>query len=389
MVAISWSSLLVLGVFAVMADASGAAGEPLLDPDSAELDREAIADLGLSFELSEVQPQSRSSASRFGANSSARGTPIQRMQPAPPSASLNGAGERVGGGDAAGDDNHSFPKLLRIPMGGMEPPTGMAKDALMMQELPPPPPAPEFDRLNAMFMGGSDSLVAIALGTAEGTRIPDGGKTFAYYGHTDPTTDIWTVGTFSLQQGSESPEDADKAHLTKLQDHARHLQQQAREQAVPWTMETQLHGLDVVNQFPQAALSNNNGFVALLRLTYERGMDASEAIEWARTRMVLTVGTDTVGTDTVGTEREGGAGSIMAQRAAAEQVRRHHAIAHVLANWRSPSTAPSSSFREGGAAPNQYSDGDTDANEPLRWEFPPESAEDRIDRLLSLDLEAV
>jgi hypothetical protein len=34
--------------------------------------------------------------------------------------------------------------------------------------------------------GGSNSLVAIAIGTAEGTRTPIGSYTGAWWGHTDP-----------------------------------------------------------------------------------------------------------------------------------------------------------------------------------------------------------
>ena len=63
--------------------------------------------------------------------------------------------------------------------------------------------------LETLFHGGSNSLVARAVGNAEGTRTPDGGYTAAYYGHVDPGNHKWNLGSFSYQHGAKSPADAD------------------------------------------------------------------------------------------------------------------------------------------------------------------------------------
>lgn len=61
------------------------------------------------------------------------------------------------------------------------------------------------------------SLVPIAVGTAEGTRTPDGKFTQAYWGHADPGNGKCNLGSFSYQ-GLEvdSPKAADAAQLKKL-----------------------------------------------------------------------------------------------------------------------------------------------------------------------------
>lgn len=68
-----------------------------------------------------------------------------------------------------------------------------------------------------MFEGDEHSLVAIAIGSAEGTRTPEGNKTSAYYGHIDPGNGVWNLGSFSYQHGAASPEAADQQQLKQLQ----------------------------------------------------------------------------------------------------------------------------------------------------------------------------
>jgi hypothetical protein len=64
--------------------------------------------------------------------------------------------------------------------------------------------------------GGVDSPVAIAVGTSEGTRAPDGGKTSAWDGHIDPGNGVRNQGSFSYQHSATSPNDADEQQLKKI-----------------------------------------------------------------------------------------------------------------------------------------------------------------------------
>ena len=61
----------------------------------------------------------------------------------------------------------------------------------------------------------SNHPFSIAIGIAEGTRTPSGGKTRAYYGHTDPGNGASNTGTYSAQQGM-SPAQADAYWSGKL-----------------------------------------------------------------------------------------------------------------------------------------------------------------------------
>jgi hypothetical protein len=64
--------------------------------------------------------------------------------------------------------------------------------------------------------GGSNSLVAIAVGTAEGTRTPIGSYTGAWWGHTDPGNGAQNQGSFSYQGIAGSPREADLLQIAKL-----------------------------------------------------------------------------------------------------------------------------------------------------------------------------
>ncbi|HIK15393.1 MAG TPA: hypothetical protein IGS53_08950, partial [Leptolyngbyaceae cyanobacterium M33_DOE_097] len=63
----------------------------------------------------------------------------------------------------------------------------------------PEPAAPSVRRLDTLFKGGSQSVVARTVGHAEGTRTAAGGYTRAYRGHVDPGNGVWNLGTFSFQ----------------------------------------------------------------------------------------------------------------------------------------------------------------------------------------------
>jgi hypothetical protein len=70
--------------------------------------------------------------------------------------------------------------------------------------------------LLGMLSGGSDSAIAIAVGTAEGTRTPDGRVTAAYAGHTDPGNGARNQGSFSYQGVADSPQAADLRQIEKF-----------------------------------------------------------------------------------------------------------------------------------------------------------------------------
>jgi len=137
----------------------------------------------------------------------------------------------------------------------------------------------------ALFEGDTHSLVAKAIGSAEGTRTPEGGKTAAYYGHRDPGNGAWNLGSFSYQHGAQSPEEADTQQLHCLHDQAQVLRQQAEQHHLQLTIEEELNGIDLANQAPAAAL--DRGYIDWLQQAHELGMTGAEAILWARTRSFL------------------------------------------------------------------------------------------------------
>lgn len=145
----------------------------------------------------------------------------------------------------------------------------------------PPPPVQPTD----LFAGGTESLVARAVGSAEGTRTPDGQKTWAYYGHVDPGNYAWNQGTFSYQHGAKSPEEADKVQLARLARQAQELLQLAQKKGLDLTKAEILNGIDLANQAPLAAL--DRGYIDWLVTAKKMGLKGHEAILWARTRSFI------------------------------------------------------------------------------------------------------
>jgi len=140
--------------------------------------------------------------------------------------------------------------------------------------------------IQAMFEGDENSQVAIAIGSAEGTRTSDGGKTPAYHGHVDPGNGVWNLGSFSYQHGAKSPEDADRQQLKRLKTQAKQLHQVAQIQELALSPQEFLNGLDLANQSPAAALSRG-GYIDRLLEAHQMGFQGDEAIAWARTRSFL------------------------------------------------------------------------------------------------------
>lgn len=190
--------------------------------------------------------------------------------------------------------------------------------------------APSDDRLVAMapddlFNGGSDSLVAKAVGSAEGTRTPDGGKTWAYYGHTDPGNRAWNMGSFSYQHGAQSPEDADVKQLTRLRQQFEMIRQSAASNGLRLGLAEQLNGIDLANQAPLAAL-DRGGYVDRLRQAYAQGLRGSDAVLHARTYSYINPNTNQWDAPGLGNTYD----SINR-----DQARRLNAVAEAIANHQS------------------------------------------------------
>lgn len=191
---------------------------------------------------------------------------------------------------------------------------------------PAPPAAPSTGAealpaaLATMFEGGVNSLVAIAVGHAEGTRTATGEKTRAYGGHTDPGNGVWNLGTFSYQHGAASPEEADARQLQRLGRQATLIIQSAQQRGIGLSLEAQLNAIDLANQSPAAALSAG-GYLDRLQEAYQMGLQDQEAILWARTRSYLDPDTRQWNAPGLGNTVEG---------ITADQDRRMQAIARVL-----------------------------------------------------------
>jgi hypothetical protein len=139
-------------------------------------------------------------------------------------------------------------------------------------------------------LGGADSLVAHAVGAAEGTRTPTGDKTPAYYGHKDPGNGAWNQGSFSYQHAAKTPEEADQKQLQRLARQDALLQQKAAELGIAYLedLEVRLNGIDLANQAPLAAIAQDGGgYIDRLKQAQEMGLAGSDAVLWARVRSYL------------------------------------------------------------------------------------------------------
>ncbi|MGD1904006.1 MAG: hypothetical protein ACFB9N_17410 [Geitlerinemataceae cyanobacterium] len=151
---------------------------------------------------------------------------------------------------------------------------------------------------------GSASPVAVALGAAEGTRRPDGGKNPAYYWHTDPGNGANNFGTFSWQHLSPAQtesvrrarsaaakrdisaslglaESADRAAFARVGLFHDRLRDRAKQREIALTRRELLNGMDLANQSPLAGLSPM-GYIDRLAQMRSRFSDADEQILEAR-----------------------------------------------------------------------------------------------------------
>jgi hypothetical protein len=225
--------------------------------------------------------------------------------------------------------------------------------------------------LEALFDGESHSLVARAVGSAEGTRTPDGGKTRAYRGHVDPGNRAWNLGTFSYQHGARSPEEADVKQLKRLRGQAETLRQKAAAYGLTLTLEEELNGIDLANQSPRAALSRG-GYIDRLKQARDMGLTGTEAVLWARTRAYLDPDTGRWNAPGLGNTVHG---------ITHDQERRLRAIARAIEAGSLPTTTEPSFDR----LPEPTTLSSTSTNQPTQ-EDRPDSQQTLVDQILSLDL---
>lgn len=140
--------------------------------------------------------------------------------------------------------------------------------------------------LGDLFAGGSDSLVAIVVGNAEGTRSADGTPNKHFYGHSDPGNGVWNLGTFSYQHGAASPEEADAKQLKRLKQQAQIIQEKATKNGLKLTLEETLNGIDLANQAPKAVI-DGGGYVEWLAQAHQMGKSGADAILWARVQSFI------------------------------------------------------------------------------------------------------
>lgn len=150
----------------------------------------------------------------------------------------------------------------------------------------PSPPLPSTKQpaeftLSDLFTGDSDSLVAVTVGNAEGTRTPDGKSTDGFYGHSDPGNGVWNLGTFSYQHGAASPQEADAKQLKRLKKQAQVIQEKAAARGMKLTLEETLNAIDLANQAPKAVL-DTDGYIEWLAEAHRMGKQGADAILWAR-----------------------------------------------------------------------------------------------------------
>jgi hypothetical protein len=138
--------------------------------------------------------------------------------------------------------------------------------------------------LSAIFNGGSNSLVAKAVGSAEGTRTPDGGFTDAYKGHRDPGNRAHNLGTFSYQHGAQSPEDADNKQLAVLSAQTKEMVMYAESQGIHLNLDEVMNGIDLLNQAPLCVTGNKN-YIDWLKIAKDKikaGDEIGDPILYAR-----------------------------------------------------------------------------------------------------------
>ncbi len=205
----------------------------------------------------------------------------------------------------------------------VEPPAPIAQAAPAAVPVAAPATEPQRPLVATLFEGGSQSLVARAVGSAVGTRIATGDITPAYHGHTDPGNRAWNLGTFSYQHGATSAA-ADRKQVARLQGQTEVLKRRAMNRTISLTLEETLNGIDLANQSPLAAIGRV-GYIERLAEVKTWGLEGTEAIVVARTRSYINPNT--------GRWNAPGLGNTEAS-ITRDQRRRTEAIARALAAYR-------------------------------------------------------
>ncbi|OJJ16240.1 hypothetical protein BI308_23695 [Roseofilum reptotaenium AO1-A] len=144
-----------------------------------------------------------------------------------------------------------------------------------------------------------NSVGAIAIGVAEGTRTPNGGYTDLYFGHTDPGNSKHNLGTFAYQHGADSPEEADFKQLRRLKPSILQLQEEAQSIGIHLGTFELLAGVDLINQSPLAG----KDYIQHLKTCYQLEEDLKKAILCARVRSFVNPTTGELEADGLGSYR--------------------------------------------------------------------------------------
>ena len=171
-------------------------------------------------------------------------------------------------------------------------------------------------RATEKLFAHANSMGAIAVGVAEGTRTINGGYTSLYFGHSDPGNAQYNLGTFAYQHGAHSPEDADRRQLRRIHPWIVQLQQEAKLLDVPLETFELVAGIDLMNQSPAAG----KDYIHHLKLCRDFSRDRANAILCARIRSFVNPQTGKLEASGLGSRR----------RVKQDQERRIRAIQRVL-----------------------------------------------------------
>jgi hypothetical protein len=155
----------------------------------------------------------------------------------------------------------------------------------------PPPARPQLlsastavgpEHLPLLFARDRDSAVARFVGSAEGTRMPDGSYTTHYKGHVDPGNQVWNLGSFSYQNHPEKPLartaiEADRVQSEVLRLQALELLSQARRRGLSLSLAELANGIDLANQSPAAACVTQPDRKVLYQLAAGKDRSANTA----------------------------------------------------------------------------------------------------------------
>jgi hypothetical protein len=112
-------------------------------------------------------------------------------------------------------------------------------------------PSPDLKTEAQELFAHPDSIGAIALGVAEGTRTIEGGRTSSWNSHIDAGNGAINQGTFAWQMEVSSPEEADQAAIRHIQKEViPHILQNAEQEGITVEPEVLVQAVDLWNQAP-------------------------------------------------------------------------------------------------------------------------------------------